>query len=140
MLMIRRNQARFLSVLIVLAATGCSGQTEGPQRHTLSGTVTYNGQPVPAGEIIISPDSAAGNNGLGSYAVIKDGLYETAPDKGITGGAYILNLTGFDGVPFKSDDGAETFLQGKTLFSDYKFKHQFQEQNATLNIEVPAKQ
>ncbi|WP_278466205.1 hypothetical protein [Gimesia maris] len=45
---------------------------------------------------------------------------------------------GFDGVPFESDDGAETFLQGKTLFSDYQLKQQFQYQDQTLDIEVPA--
>lgn len=136
--MIRSNSIRLMSVFLVLAVTGCSGQVEGPQRYSLSGTVTFQGKPVPEGEIIISPDPSTNSDGSGSYAAIKDGHFETAPGKGITGGAYLLSVTGFDGVPFESDDGAETFLQGKTLFSDYQLKQQFQDQDQTLDIEVPA--
>ncbi|WP_417385541.1 hypothetical protein [Gimesia sp.] len=127
-----------MSVLIVLTVAGCSGQVEGPQRYTLSGTVTYAGKPVPEGEIIITPDSSTNNSGLGSYATIKDGHFETAPGKGVAAGDYHLSVTGFDGVPYKSEDGGETFLQGKTLFADFKLKQQFQSQDETLNIEVPA--
>ncbi|QEG18695.1 hypothetical protein GmarT_45850 [Gimesia maris] len=136
--MICWNVIKLMSVLIVLAAVGCGGQAEGPQRYTLTGTVTYQGKPVPEGEIVITPDRSANHSGLGSYATIKNGHYETAPGKGITGGAYLLSVTGFDGVPFKSDDGGETFLQGKALFSDFKLKQQFQSQDETLDIEVPA--
>jgi len=138
MLMICWNTTRLMSVLMVLTAMGCGGQGEAPPRFTLSGTVTYQGKPVPEGEIIISPDLSANHSGPGSYATIKDGHFETAPGKGITGGAYLLSVTGFDGVPFKSEDGGETFLQGKTLFADFKIKQQFQSKNETLDIEVPA--
>tara|TARA_R110000868_G_scaffold411648_1_gene706694 strand:+ start:12291 stop:12461 length:171 start_codon:yes stop_codon:yes gene_type:complete len=51
---------------------------------------------------------------------------------------HLLFAAIFDGVPFESDDGAKTFLQGKTLFSDYQLKQQFQDQDQTLDIEVPA--
>lgn len=122
-----------LALTVVLTFVGCGTSEDAPERYQISGTVSFDGKPVPSGEIVITPD--AGNSGEGSYAVIKNGKYETAPGQGISGGAYRLILTGSAG------NGGEEITepdQGKTLFSGYELKHTFPKETATFDIEVPA--
>jgi hypothetical protein len=98
-----RTLTRPIALLLLAAVVGCDS---GPKRYPLSGTVTVGGRPVPAGEVVFEPDSAKGNNGPGSLARITDGRYETYPEKGVLGGAYVVRITPFDGVPFgDSNDG-----------------------------------
>src|SRR5262249_1297298 len=79
-------------VLLALAA-GCSSK---PQMAQLSGTVTFKGQPVPAGWISFTPEA-----GKGSVKVcqIKDGVYDSSkePDPGIFPGRNLIRIGGFDG-------------------------------------------
>ena len=74
-----------LALSILLTLMGCGSAEDTPERYQISGTVSFDGKPVPTGEIVINPD--AGNTGEGSYAVIKNGKYETAPGQGVSGGA-----------------------------------------------------
>lgn len=127
-----------LFLLIMFTLAGCEKATEGPDRFELSGKVTFNGKPVPVGEIVITPDTSFENKGPGSYAEIKDGQYVTAPGMGIVGGFYILKVTGFDGIPSDGPEGGEPLLQGKTLFSGHEIKLVLMEQNTTFDIEIPA--
>jgi hypothetical protein len=102
----------------LLFATVCWGSLIGcsskPKAAQLSGTVTFKGQPVPAGYIAFTPD--VGNGGRGSIKVlqIKDGVYDSSkepPDQALTPGPYLLRIAGFDGkpVPF--------WGQGKQIFN-----------------------
>ena len=42
----------------LFALAGCSGQPAG--RYAVSGTVTFNGKPIPAGRVFLEPDPAGG--------------------------------------------------------------------------------
>src|SRR5437899_12941205 len=83
-----------LLLVLISALMGCSGK-QGPQRYRVSGTVTFDGKPVPHGEILFSPDSAQGNSGPQGIAIIQDGKYDTAGTRapGIAGGATIVRVT-----------------------------------------------
>ncbi len=106
--------APFLMLAAVLALSGCTGAS-GPPRYDLSGAVSYAGKPVPAGEIALEPDGSQGNTGPGSMAQIKDGKYQTEPGKGILGGAYVVRIMGFDGIPAgDSSVGTALFLPYET--------------------------
>src|SRR5262245_49689908 len=93
-------------VLLALAA-GCSSK---PKMAQLSGTVTFKGQPVPAGWISFTPEA-----GTGSVKVcqIKDGAYDSSkePDPGIFPGRNLIRIAGFDGkkIPY--------WGQGKQIFN-----------------------
>ena len=65
----------------VSSLVGCS-KTD----SALSGTVTFDGQPVPEGEIILSPDTTRGNQGPGVMARISNGKYATPDERGHWGG------------------------------------------------------
>ena len=90
-------------------------------RFPVSGEITFQGKPVPLGEILFSPDSSKGNQGPASFAVIKDGKYSLGTDKGIVGGPYKLSISGFDGVPDKSGENAN----GQPIFKTVELNNDF---------------
>ncbi len=66
-----------LAVLAVIAA-GCGG-TGQPNNHRVSGTITFDGQPVASGQIILFPVEAGVTPDAGD---IKDGKYSFLARKG----------------------------------------------------------
>lgn len=95
----------------LLCSIGCSGDDG---KHTISGTVTFKGEPVPAGEVRFTPDMSKGNNGPVVLARIKEGRYETPSDKGVVGGPYQLRVSGFGSAPNSKDPTASDF--GRPMF------------------------
>jgi len=85
--------------LLALAAVGC-GQAQSDTFH-VSGQVTFDGKPVPAGTILFQPDKSQGASGPAGLAIIRNGTFDTAaPDgRGTTGGAQRVQITGLDGKP-----------------------------------------
>jgi hypothetical protein len=99
---------RLLGGVAVLAlAAGCSS---GPEMAQVSGTVTFQGKPVPAGWISFTPES-----GDGSVRVcqITDGVYDSSKEgePGVYPGRNRIKIAGFDGkkIPF--------WGQGKQIFN-----------------------
>ncbi len=81
-----------LAVLVasgVLIVAGCGGDDSGlPQRHPVSGTVTYKGEPVESGTIVFEPSDF--NKGRVASGTIKDGYYQLStsgegPDGALAG-------------------------------------------------------
>ncbi|MCA9072516.1 MAG: hypothetical protein KDA84_26510 [Planctomycetaceae bacterium] len=99
-----------------LFTLGCGG--DAPDFYQLKGMVTYDGKPLPTGEIIFSPDGTKGNKGPQGRAKIIDGVFDTSAEgsKGVVGGAYQVTINGFDG---NADPAAELPL-GKPLFQEYQ--------------------
>lgn len=92
-----------------LLVLGCA-KSDGLERFQLSGTVTYDGQPVPKGEIQFTPNSREGNPGPGTFLKIENGHYGTAPGKGVLGGPYGVRIVGYDGkANSESDLGVSLF-------------------------------
>lgn len=111
----KRHRSRWIAVgILALAVLGGCGS--GEQRFELSGTITYEGRPVPAGYIVFNPDAAAGNTGPGSTADIRDGRYTTPPGGGTMGGPHTVSIFGFDGTPYTMEGGMPNPM-GKPLFT-----------------------
>ena len=74
-----------LAVLGGLLLAGCG---RGPTLYQVSGRVTYDGQPLPAGVIYFDPDVTRNHDGPQGYAVIKNGTYNTSArgGRGVVGG------------------------------------------------------
>ncbi|MBI1249624.1 hypothetical protein GC197_17505 [bacterium] len=121
-----------LLLLLVVAVLGCS-QGDGLKRYRLSGNVTYKGKPVPAGEIQFTPNSREGNSGPGMIVPIKDGHYETAPGKGHLGGAYGVQIVGYDGKANSESD------LGVSLFQPYAKATTLPREDSTLDFDVSSK-
>jgi len=107
------NSALLLMAVSLFALTGCGSDPRGLE---VSGTVTYKGTPVPAGDIQFVPE--AGNTGPPGRAVIVNGKYNTSDTggQGTVGGPHQVIINGFDGIA-KPD---EELPHGKPLFPEFK--------------------
>ena len=119
--------------LMLLALCSFLGCQSGPRIYHVKGTVTYKGQPLPAGVIFFDPDIMKQNDGPQGYAFVKDGVYDTADKggQGVVGRAYQVRIQGFDGKP------GEELPMGRTLFTGFKQAVEFPLQNSTHDFQVP---
>lgn len=93
---------------------GCESRST--TRHHLSGIVTWQGKPVPAGRIIFSPVRTKDFDTDVSYAPITNGHFDTAvKGLGHFGGPYDLIISGFDGVPREHAPLGAPLFQTRTL-------------------------
>lgn len=119
---------QYLCAGFVMAAlglvTGCG--SSGPDRQRLHGEISLNGQPIPAGMVVFTPDASAGNSGPQGVATIKDGKYDTAgtEGRGFAGGPTVIRVTGQDA--------------NQGLICEYEFRAELPKDDSTLKIEVPA--
>jgi hypothetical protein len=115
-----------LLVVLIFALAGCSGE-QGPKRYRVSGTITFDGKPVPHGAVLFSPDTAKGNTGPQGIAEIKDGKYDTAGSRapGIAGGATIVRVTALSNP------------NGK-LLCEHEFSVELPNADSTHDIQIPA--
>ncbi|EAQ80816.1 hypothetical protein DSM3645_12386 [Blastopirellula marina DSM 3645] len=98
----------------------------------LTGSVTYDGRPVPCGNIWFIPDHKQGNSGHGSMALIRDGKYDTQSGLGVVGGAHLVRIEAFDGVVH--GDNAD----GKLITKPYEQSFELPMTSGTLDFEIPA--
>lgn len=83
-------------VFLCLAMPGCGAKDTG--RYRVSGSVTYQGNPVQHGTIMFEPDTSKGNSGGAGSAVIINGKFDSDQGGiGCTGGPQIVSIQGFSG-------------------------------------------
>lgn len=118
---------------IVCSVCGCgSGAAGGPERFSVSGKVTFNGQPIPAGTVYLEPDSAKGATGVAGSAAIKSGTYDTGKQQGVVGGPTVIRVEGFDG----KTNPDKPF--GDRLFVPHSIEVDLPKSATTKDIDVPA--
>lgn len=126
--------SRIALVVVSMAVVGVGCRPTGPARYDVSGTVTYDGQPVPVGTITFVP--ANGNAGPGGSTGIEAGRFDTASTgKGPTGGPHVAMITGFDG---KTIGGIEKVQEGSPLFIDYREDVDLPKEATIRDFNVPA--
>lgn len=117
---------KLATLLVCMALIGCGGRGSGPTRYHLSGTVTFDGKPVPAGTIYFEPAS-----GPAGSAEIKNGYYDTRSGKGVVGGQHRVLIEGFDG------NAPTTGGYGKPIFRPFRTDENLPTSNTTKNFDVP---
>jgi len=121
--------AAFSAAAVVLA--GCEKEEK---LFEVSGTVTYDGKPVPMGAIHFDPDASKGGTGQSGFANIHDGKFDTAEKgKGIRGGAYIVRINAFDGKT------AGESPWGQAICPEHSEPHELQAAKQTLEIVIKKK-
>lgn len=131
-----RHRGPGISLLLTVLFSSClllGGCYSGDSFVHLTGTVTYNGKPVPAGTLTFSPDTSQGNSGHGSMAVIRDGKYSTRESLGLVGGPHVVRIEGFDGIP-NGDN-----LDGRALFRPYEKPFDLPKESGQFDFAVPGK-
>ena len=114
-------------LLSALLLAGCSAG-DGQVRYRVSGDVKIDGQPVPYGEVLFTPDGSKGNSGAQGIADIKDGKYDTQGSRapGVAGGPTVVRVMGF------RDAG------GRELICEYESQIDLPKSTTTHNIDIPA--
>ena len=113
---------------VLLSLSGC-GVDDG--RESLSGNVTFDGQPLVYGEIVFRP-----TEGPEGTATIRDGQYDTDDGgQGITKGPNTIIVTGYATEPPENTDETKSSEAASPLFSGYQ--QQVDLSSATLDIAVP---
>jgi hypothetical protein len=122
---IRETTALILFGALVWA--GCSSG-DGLERYRVSGEVKFDGQPVPFGEVLFTPDGSKGNSGAQGIAEIKDGKYDTQGSRapGTAGGPTVVRVMAFR-------DGG-----GKELICEHESQVDLPKAATTHNIDIPA--
>jgi hypothetical protein len=122
--------------LLCCLVVGCGGKG-----HRVSGKVTFNGQPVPAGKIFFIPDASKGNSGPTGYADIRDGSYDTSAKGGRgtdNGGAVIVAIEGYDpNAPATKDEQSGEEIR-PLLFPRYETHTELPTSSTTKDFDVPA--
>jgi hypothetical protein len=119
-------------VVTLSALAGCGSGEE--KLYNVSGTVTYDGKPVPKGLIFFDPDPTKGTAGTQGFANIVNGKYDTADKgKGVRGGSYVVRVNGFDGKE------ANDAPFGQPLFPEYTDKKELPKENSTFDLAIPKK-
>lgn len=118
---------------LCLCFSGCSDR--GPKRYRISGTVTYDGKPVPIGTVMFEPDSSKGNSGAAGLTAIKDGKFDSEADGvGFIGGPHRITVQAFDGKVVNEEyEPFGTALDGGDLYVE---SFDLPEGDATLDIEM----
>lgn len=135
----------FLGVIVALGCgplSGCGGAGDAPPRYDVMGTVLFNGEPIPAGQIQFIPDTAKGVTGPAGNAVVIDGKFNTVErGTGIVGGSHYVVISGFDG----QGDPEGLAPMGRPLFVRYRIEHDFPDVSEApegeplkIEFEVPA--
>lgn len=119
-------------LLLAAAVVGCGGQS-GPPRYEISGTVTYSGQPTPAGQVTFAPDSSRQNRGPGGYGKIINGKYTTVLNRGAVGGPHRVTITGYNAEP-----GTVSDSELKQLHPVFETTVDLPRESCVQNFDVPS--
>lgn len=103
-----------VAILWTIPSVGCRKAT-GPERFDVEGTVTFDGQPVPTGLLVLEPDASKGNGGPVSVLEISNGRFDSRQPgaKGPLQGPLIARITGYP----EADPSVEI---PKPLFREYQ--------------------
>ncbi|UUO04932.1 hypothetical protein M4951_16250 [Blastopirellula sp. J2-11] len=131
-----------LSLLLASISLGCGAGSGGPETFPLTGTVTYQNKPVPAGRIDLLPDPSQGNAGPAGYAEIKDGAYDTSRSgRGTVGGAYVAVITGSSSAETPQVLGDEELLSqsqpSSELFRDVRISINLPKEASKQDFQIP---
>ncbi|MCE3017564.1 MAG: hypothetical protein ACK56W_00475 [Pirellula sp.] len=97
---------------VTLFVSGCDSK---PPMAQISGTVTFKGKPIPAGNVMFTPDVNLSGGQIRMFNV-KDGAYDSTkdPSPGLLPGKYEVTIQGYDGKQIPN------FFQGKQIFNAVK--------------------
>lgn len=107
--------------------SGCGGQS-GIERVGVTGSVTFEGKPVPFGSVKFEPDRKRGGTGPSGFAQIIDGRFDTQADgRGSVKGPVIVTIQGV----------ATDAVYAPQIFQPYQTTAEISSEGKPLSFEVP---
>lgn len=120
---------RLSVLLLLLVLVGCESK---PTLTEISGTVTFKGQPIPAGDVSFTPEVSVAGGQLQMY-MVKDGKYDSTqtPGMGLLPGKYKVRINGYDGKQIPN------FYSGKQIFNAVEEQIEITSGKMTKDFVVP---
>jgi hypothetical protein len=120
---------RLSVLLLLLVMVGCDSK---PKLTEISGTVTFKGQPIPAGDVSFTPEVSVTGGQLQMY-MVKDGKYDSAqtPGTGLLPGKYKVRINGYDGKQIPN------YFSGKQIFNAVEEQIEITAGKMTKDFVVP---
>lgn len=107
-----------VSVLVCCVSLGCGGSLpDEPERVTVSGAVTYDGQPVADGEVRFVPTK--GTEAPSSSAMISGGAYKAEFKGGVPVGIHRVEIRGYRPKAGGAAEETPGVAAGETLKEQY---------------------
>lgn len=97
-----KKYAIVLASLSLLFLSGCGGNSV--ERHEVSGTATFDGQPIVFGTIQFIPKLADGKKAPTGSATIENGTYYTDKGQGIVNGPHEIRVTAYPSKLIDTED------------------------------------
>ncbi|MCG8587262.1 MAG: hypothetical protein MI757_21365 [Pirellulales bacterium] len=120
----------------LVASLGCGNG--GPQRVEVSGTVTYEGDPVEDGTIRFLPTAESRVPSAGGY--IRDGRYEITAKGGVPVGTHTVRIEGYrGGSTSPADKATDRFDVGSRNKAPTQFVPARYNRESKLRVEISAK-
>jgi hypothetical protein len=132
---LKTKKSSFLGCIIIfffLVVIGCN--PSGLKRYQVSGTITFDGQPVTEGEIRFSPDSAKGNTGPQGYAAIENGKFTTPKGIGVIPGPMYATVTVFDPIKGEAKNDGSDFR--KIIFENWNYAFEMPAKSHVLDLKI----
>ena len=132
-----------LAAIMAFGLLGCGG-SDAPTVFHVSGSVNFDGKPVPGGRIRFVPDGSKQNSGPPGYAQIIDGKYDTSAEggKGHVGGPMVVYIEGNDSSQSEANvdetDPNAPEPSVNILFPSYETSAELPKEDSTQDFEVPA--
>ncbi|WP_145290426.1 hypothetical protein [Pirellulimonas nuda] len=120
-----------LALSMAAAIAGCDS---GPPRYSVTGRVLCNGEPVPQGKLIFTPDRTANNSGGQGVAIIENGRIRTQSDRRLVGGPHWVQIIATDGKAYDGPEGPVS--AGKALFPIVDAQAPLPQADAEIEINV----
>lgn len=128
-----KNSMRCWFILLALFV-GCGNG--GVERHNISGTATFDGQPIVYGQVEFISKHGQGVDAPSGTAGIRDGKYDTSIDgQGVVAGPYELLVTAYPTKLPETDDETSEVAEVEPIFFNYAIEATLTP--PTFNIEVP---
>lgn len=115
---------------LALAVAGCGDSS----KSRVSGTVTFQGKPIPKGKIYFTPDAKKSNTGPTGYADIVNGSYDTGSKGSMPSptGAVVVRVEGFEDIQGTGE------ISMRPLFFPWEKDADLPGGASTQNFDVPA--
>jgi hypothetical protein len=110
--MVQRHGSALACLLILFLISGCGGDGRLP----VTGTVSYQGQPIKAGQITFIPD---GQMAPAGGAPIVDGAYSIPSETGLPEGNYKVAVSAKDGPQAQDEMPGEHIEPKETIPAKY---------------------
>ena len=119
-------------LLICTALCLLAGCDSEPPLAQISGTVTFKGKPIPAGNVTFTPDVETSGGKLRMFTVT-DGKFDSSKeqDPGLMPGKYEVTIAGYDGIRIPM------FYNGKQIFNAVQEKMEVPPGKSTRDFTVP---